>query len=400
MLGLLLARAGVEVIVIERHDSFLDDFRGDTLQPATLALLDELGLSGHLSEIPTTPISRVTLPDRHGRPVVVADYAALTRWGVPHPYMTLAPQDGFLQILADAATDEPTFQLRMATTVTGLVRDGETVTGVWTRPTNDPAGEEETLSAAVVIGCDGRDSPLAAALATRRRRYRVPFDTWWFRLSRRPGEATGELTRAIGPGRFAVVIPRPTYFQIGYSTSKGLDAALRNRGVAAFRDDVADMLPRFRDRIHEIRHLRQVRHLDVRLERLARWHTSGLLVIGDAAHPMSPVGGVGVHLAIQDAVATARLLTPTLQRHRSPTRRTLSRVCRRRILPTATTQAVQRLLHADFQAALGTPRPAGHVGMLLRSLLRFPGAATLSAYIVGVGIPTEHIHTIPRRSAD
>lgn len=393
MLGLLLARAGIDVTVVERHTSFLDDFRGDTLQPATLAALTDLGLTDRFAQLPTTPITRATLPDRSGRPVVVADYGALARWGVPHPYMTLAPQDAFLQLLADAAAVEPTFHLRMGSTATRFLQHGGAVTGVRIHDAVDPTGSGQDLHADLVIGCDGRDSPLAAELSAGRRRFPVPFDTWWFRLPRDPGEGAGELTRAVGRGRFAVVIPRPTYFQIGYTTTKGTDAALRSRGIAAFRADVAELLPRFRDRVHTLRSMAEVRHLDVRLERLRRWHASGLLLVGDAAHPMSPVGGVGVHLAIQDAIAAARILTPTLRQYARPTTAVLARVRRRRLIPTMLTQLLQRLLHADFSSTFGTAHPTGQLGPLVLSLLRLPLAPSAAAYLFGVGIPTERIPT-------
>ncbi|WP_233357182.1 FAD-dependent oxidoreductase, partial [Saccharomonospora iraqiensis] len=305
--ALLLARAGIAVTVLEKHGDFLRDFRGDTVHPSTLTLLDELGLGARFARLPQTRLTEIAFPFPDGGRVVVGD---LTRLRTRHPYVAITPQWDFLDLLADAGADEPTFTLRMSTEVTGLLRENGRVAGVHYRAADGATG---TVRADLTVACDGRGSPTRAQAGLHPVAAPVPIDAWWFRLSRRPGDETS-LTPRAGDGRFAIVIPREGYHQIAWIDRKGADPALRARGVAAFRREVAAVVPGLADRVDELTTMDQVKHLDVRLDRLTRWHAPGLLCLGDAAHAMSPIGGVGINLAVQDAVAAARLLAHPLRR--------------------------------------------------------------------------------------
>ncbi|WP_019815182.1 FAD-dependent oxidoreductase, partial [Saccharomonospora saliphila] len=306
VLGLLLARAGVEVTVLEKHDDFLRDFRGDTVHPSTLALLDELGLGDRFAALPQSRLTEIAFPTGENDRVVVGD---LTRLRVAHPYIAMVPQWDFLTLLADAGNREPTFSLRMGTEVTDLAYDGGRVAGVRYRTRDGATG---TLRAELTVACDGRESLARERAGLRPVEAPVPMDAWWFRLSREPGDMTS-LTPLMRDGRFGIVIPRQGYHQIAYLGRKGIDPELRAAGIEAFRDEVARVLPRLADRVGELTDMHDVKHLDVRLNRLRRWHTSGLLCLGDAAHAMSPIGGVGINLAVADAVAAARLLARPLR---------------------------------------------------------------------------------------
>ncbi|MEU4250233.1 FAD-dependent oxidoreductase [Amycolatopsis sp. NPDC026612] len=397
VLGLLLARAGVEVTVLEKHEDFLHDFRGDTVHPATLQLLDELGLGERFARLPQTRITDVVLPDGDGGVRRIGDFGALRRWGVRHPYVAIVPQWDLLDLLAGAARAEPAFRLELGTAATSLVHEGGRVAGVRYRTTG-PGGEEVEgeLRATLTVACDGRDSALPAAAGLAVTELDVPFDTWWFRLSRREGEQVGQLTRRPGPGRFAIVIPREGYFQIGYVARKGTDSRLRARGIDAFRRDVAELLPEYADRVGELVSMDDVKLLDVRLNRLRRWHVEGLLCLGDAAHAMSPVGGVGINLAVQDAVATATLLAGPLRRG-AVSGAELARVRRRRLPSLLLVQVLQRLMHADLAGPLVSGRQAGPAGRLLSAAQWVPVLRTLAVYLVGVGLRPERAPLSARR---
>ncbi|WP_303247014.1 FAD-dependent oxidoreductase [Amycolatopsis sp. Hca4] len=394
VLGLLLARAGVEVTVLEKHEDFLHDFRGDTVHPATLQLLDDLGLGERFARLPQTRITEVVLPDEAGGVRRIGDFGALRKWGVRHPYVAIVPQWDLLDLLADAARAEPGFRLEMGTAVTSLVHEGGRVAGV--RYRRGGAEAERELRADLTVVCNGRNSVLAAAAGLRVTEIDVPFDTWWFRLSRRDGEHVGRLTRRPGRGRFAIVIPREGYFQIGYVARKGTDGRLRARGIDAFRRDVAELLPEYADRVGELVSMDDVKLLDVLLNRLRRWHVEGLLCLGDAAHAMSPVGGVGINLAVQDAVATATLLAERLRRG-AVRGADLARVRRRRLPSLLLVQALQRIMHADLAGPLVSGGQAGPAGPLLTAARWWPALQTAAVYLVGVGFRPERAPAFARR---
>ena len=383
VLGLLLARAGVEVQVLEKHADFLRDFRGDTVHPSTLELIDELGLAERFARLPYSRLDKVEFPAGAGGTVVVADFRRLK---VRHPYVAMVPQWDLLDLLADAGAEEPSFTLRMSTEVTGLVREAGRVAGVEYRT---PEGTTGQVLADLVVACDGRWSLARREAGLRPREFRVPIDAWWFRLPRTPADHPNALTPRAGRGRFAVVIPRTDFLQIAYIARKGSDPLLRARGIEAFRQDVADLMPELADRVETLRSMDDVKHLDVRLNRLSRWHVEGLLCIGDAAHAMSPVGGVGINLAVQDAVAAARLLAQPLLRG-AVTTRELAAVRRRRLVATVVVQALQRMMHRGLVTPILDGRRMGPPAPVLAALRHVPGASRLTAHLIGVGIRPEH----------
>ena len=383
MLGLLLARAGVEVTVLEKHGDFLRDFRGDTVHPSTMTLLDELGLGEQFAELPKSIIERAD-SDVGGHPRTVVDFSSLRH---PHPYVAMVPQWDLLTLLAEAAAAEPNFTLGMNCEATGLLRDGDTVVGVSYRSPDGP-GE---LRAELTVACDGRTSVLRQAAGLTATEYPVPFDVWWFRLPRHRGGQYSLIPRTAN-GHTLIMTPREGYFQIAYFIPKGADRQLRAKGLAAFRRNLGTLIPEIPT--DTLTSWDEVKLLDVRLNRLHRWYTDGLLCIGDAAHAMSPVGGVGINLAIQDAVATARILAGPLLAHRVSTR-DLAAVQRRRTLPTAVTQGFQRAMHRGMSRQPGQdiqPPPA-----LAAIAGRLPGLAVIPAYLVGVGLRPEHAPAFARR---
>jgi 2-polyprenyl-6-methoxyphenol hydroxylase-like FAD-dependent oxidoreductase len=391
VLGLLLARAGDQVTVLEKHADFLRDFRGDTVHPSTLQLLDELGLADQFAKLPYSKLGQVAFPVDVDRSVVVADFRRLH---VPYPYIAMVPQWDLLNLLAEAGRDEPSFSLRMRTEMTDLVWESGRVRGVRYRTEDGTTGE---IRAALTVACDGRGSIARQRAQLRPKEFPVPIDAWWFRLRRKPEDRPGALTARAGRGRFAVVIPRSDFLQIAYLARKGTDPQLRARGIESFRQDIAELMPEFRDRVGALASMDDVKHLDVRLNRLDRWHVDGLLCIGDAAHAMSPVGGVGINLAVQDAVAAATLLAEPLQRRGTVTPKELAAVRARRILPTVLVQALQRLMHRALVAPIVEGRRMGPPKPVLALMRRVPQVSFGPAYLIGVGLRPEHAPDFARR---
>ena len=385
MLGLILARCGVPVTVMEKHADFLRDFRGDTVHPSTMRMLDELGLFGEFDKIGYSKVEKGEFTV-DGEPVTLVDFRRLRQ---PHPYVAMVPQWDFLDLLADAGRAEPNFTLRMQTEVTGLLREGERVTGVrYTSPDGD--GE---LRAELTVACDGRTSLVRREAGLNTRDYPVPFDVWWFRLPRTEDGQYSLIPRT-APGRALIMIPRTGYFQVAYLIPKGSDAGLRARGLDAFHAELAELIPEADP--GALTSWDDVKHLDVQLNRLPRWHREGLLCIGDAAHAMSPVGGVGINVAIQDAAAAARLLYQPLREHRV-TGSDLAAVQRRRTLPTVITQGFQRILHRRVIAPVMAGADITPPGALLKIVQRFPQLTAIPAYLVGTGVRPEHVAAPARR---
>ena len=392
VLGLLLARAGIEVTVLEKHGDFLRDFRGDTVHPSTLQLLDELGLGDRFARLRQSKLEVVAFTVDADHSVVMADFRRLP---VPHPYIAMVPQWDLLNLLAEAGAKEPSYTLRMLTEVTGLIRESGRVRGVCYRTKDGEMGE---LRADLTVACDGRGSTARHQAGLVPREFPVPFDAWWFRLPRKPADNPGALMPVAGKGRFVIVIPREDYLQLAYIARKGTDPQLRARGIESFRRDLAELLPWLADRVDELVSMDEVKHLDVRLNRLSRWHVDGLLCIGDAAHAMSPMGGVGINLAVQDAVAAATLLAGPLQRG-TVTPANLARVRARRLLPTILIQSLQRLMHRGFAAPILEGRRVGPAKPVQALMRRFPPASFIPAYLVGVGPLPEHAPDFARRPA-
>jgi 2-polyprenyl-6-methoxyphenol hydroxylase-like FAD-dependent oxidoreductase len=391
MLGLLLARAGVQVTVLEKHGDFLRDFRGDTVHPTTLELLDELGLGERFATLPQSRLEEIAFPIDEHRRVVVGD---LRRLKVRHPYIAMAPQWDLLNLLAEAAAEEPSFTLRMRTEVTELILDSGRICGVRYHTGDGATGE---LRAELTVACDGRWSIARRQAELHPKELPVPIDAWWFRLPRKHDDNVAALAPHAARGRFVVVIPREDFLQIGYFTQKGADARLRAGGVDRFRRDVTEVVPWLADRIDALESMDDVKFLDVRMNRLNRWHVDGLLCLGDAAHAMSPFGGVGINLAVQDAVAAATLLAAPL-RDGTVTPSRLSRVRARRLLPTILTQLLQGLLHRAIAAPIVEGRRMGPPEPALALLQRIPKASFVPAYLIGVGLRPEHAPAFARRS--
>jgi 2-polyprenyl-6-methoxyphenol hydroxylase-like FAD-dependent oxidoreductase len=388
MLGLLLARAGVRVMVLEKHRDFLRDFRGDTIHPSTLEVLHELGLLEAFLRLPHQKIGeiRAQIGDML---VPVADFSRLP---VHCPYIAMLPQWDFLDFLARGAARYPGFELRMQAEVTGLIVENGRVAGV-------QCGRER-IRADLVVGADGRHSIVRERAGLPLIDLGAPIDVLWLRLSRKPGDPQATMGR-FDRGSAAVMLNRGDYWQCAFVIGKGSLAVLQERGLEAFRTRMAAALGLPAERMLEIASWDQVKLLTVQVNRLARWAREGLLCIGDAAHAMSPVGGVGINLAIQDAVAAANRLHREF-RAAGPSLEALAGVQRRRELPTRVTQRfqvlvqsniLQRVLEAD-PAAAGPMRAPFAARMLGRyALLR-----RIPARMIGMGVRPEHVES-PAASA-
>ncbi len=396
VLGLLLARAGVAVEVVERHDDFNRDFRGDTVHASTIRLLDELGLGDAFRALPQSRLDDLSLPMPDGSRLLLGDFSRLTP---PYDHVAMVPQWDLLDLLATAARPEPSFTMTTGTAATGVIVENGVVTGVHLAP-RDGRGERAELRADVVVACDGRGSTVRDAAGLRPVASPVPFDTWWFRLPRREDDQASALVPAFADGDVLLSFPRPEYHQVAYFAPKGSDARLRAEGVAAFRARVARLRPDFADRVDAIASMDDVHVLDVRMDRLRRWWRPGLLCIGDAAHAMSPAGGVGINLAVQDAVAAATVLGPALTAGRvgAGLDRDLARVQRRRTPPTVVVQAAQAVLHRVVFERAFDGRLADGPPLLPVLLARFvPPARGLYARGVAFGPLPEHAPGWARR---
>ncbi|MBN8965476.1 MAG: FAD-dependent oxidoreductase [Rhizobiales bacterium] len=385
MLGFLLARAGVDVTVLEKHADFLRDFRGDTIHPSTLELMHELGLLDAFLKLPhsTAP----TLSGRYGHlELTIADFRHLpTRC----KYIAMMPQWDFLNFLAEHGRRYSGFHLLMKAEMTGLIEQGSRVRGI---RASTPDGELE-IKAPLVVGCDGRHSTVREKAGLAVETLGAPMDVLWFRISRAsddPEETMGLFL----PGRILVMIERGTYWQCAYVIPKGSIEDVRRQGIESFRMAVERVVPFLKGRMREIEDWDQVKLLTVAVDRLTRWYRPGLLCIGDAAHAMSPIGGVGINLAVQDAVATANILAEPL-RAGSVDDALLQRVQDRRVFPARVTQRVQVFLQNNViravlaQSELKPP-------LLLRLMQQFPILRRIPARVLGLGVRPEHIGTVER----
>jgi 2-polyprenyl-6-methoxyphenol hydroxylase-like FAD-dependent oxidoreductase len=381
--GLLFARAGVATIVLEKHRDFLRDFRGDTVHPSTLRIFHELGLLGRLLDRPHDRVPDVDAVVG-GRSYTVADLSAFDpRWN----FIAMMPQWEFLDFVAEAARAYPHFKLVMEAEATGLIEEGGRVRGVRYRE----AGVEREIRADLVIASDGRRSVLREASALEVRTLGAPMDVFWFRIPKARG-AKNETTGIFTPGHVIVLIDRGDYWQCAYLFRKGEVEAVRSRGLDAFRAEVAAAAPQLAGEIAAIGDWEDVKLLSVGLDRLETWHKPGLLVIGDAAHTMSPIGGVGINLAVQDAVAAANIVAAPLARGENVDP-LLAKVQARRMLPVRVVQFFQKLVQDRIVGRVLAGTTGGKAPLPLRLLGRFPFLRRIPAAFIGFGIRPEHVRS-------
>jgi 2-polyprenyl-6-methoxyphenol hydroxylase-like FAD-dependent oxidoreductase len=386
MAGYLLARAGVEVIVLEKHADFLRDFRGDTIHPSTLDVIAELGL---LDEFLKRPHQEVRYAEGELGQVRLR-FADFTHLPTRCKFVAFMPQWEFLNFIAEHARRLPTFRLLMSTEATDLKREDGRVVGLHARSPSGPID----IRADLVLGADGRHSRLRDAAGLAVRDLGAPMDVLWFRLSSKPGDSQ-QTGGVFLPGRIFVTLNRGDYWQCAYVIPKDSLEEVRRRGLDAFRADIARAVPDFADRVGEVTGWEQVKLLTVAVDRLNVWHKPGLLCIGDAAHAMSPIGGVGVNLAVQDAVAAANILAEPL-RNDAVTDTVLQWVQDRRTFPTRATQRLQLFMQNNVISAVLSDKDELEPPLVLRLLARFPILRRIPARLLGLGFRPEHIHTPER----
>ncbi|MFC6080593.1 FAD-dependent oxidoreductase [Sphaerisporangium aureirubrum] len=384
VLGLLLARSGIEVTLLEKHKDFLRDFRGDTLHPSTLQVMDELGLADRVAALPHRKTTAFWLFTDDGRRTPVASLKGLKS---KYPYIAFVPQWDFLNLVTEAAREYPNFRLIMEAEVTGVIREGGAAKGVRYR---DAAGEHE-LRATLTVGADGRGSDVRRAAGLVPVERGAPMDVVWFRLPREPGDFEDSFLR-VSSGNMMVAINRETYWQLAYLIPKGAFEKLKAQGIEELRASVARLLPFLAPRTGELEGFGEVGVLRVALNRLRHWYRPGLLLIGDAAHAMSPIFGVGINLAVQDAVATANILAEPLREGHVPVA-LLRKIQRRRTLPTVITQSAQqfvqnRLIRPALDGSRGPTR-------LPFNPSRVPLLTAVARRFLGLGVLPEHVRTRP-----
>jgi 2-polyprenyl-6-methoxyphenol hydroxylase-like FAD-dependent oxidoreductase len=375
--ALLLARAGIQVAVLEKHNDFLRDFRGDTVHPSTLRIIDELGFIDEFLRLPHTKITRLAF-DTDGSLRTFGNFSALKWLGFKQPYIALMPQWDFLDFLAEKASAYPEFTLIRNAEVKDLIFEGDRVVGVRT--------PELEVHADLVVGADGRGSAVRAAAGLEIASTHAPMDVLWFRLKWRPGDPQ-ELFGIIRKGLMIAMIYRGDYWQVAYLIPKGENP--RDGSLEAFKERLASVEPRLRAHVNDLRSWDDTSQLDVRVDRLKTWWRTGLLCIGDAAHAMSPAGGVGINLAVADAVAAANILCDPLREGRL-TETDLAKVQRRRELPARIIQAGQvfiqnRAIEPNLTGDLSPIRLPKIVGL---GPLQF-----LPPIVVGRGFRPEHVRT-------
>jgi 2-polyprenyl-6-methoxyphenol hydroxylase-like FAD-dependent oxidoreductase len=389
MLGFLLARAGVDVVVLEKHADFLRDFRGDTIHPSTMELMSELGLLDDFLKLPHAKAA--TIGAWFGdREYAFADFTHLPTRA---KFIALMPQWDFLNFIADRAKAYPSFHLRTRAEAVDLIEESGRVAGV---RADTPDGPIE-IKADLTVGCDGRHSTVRARAGLKVEDLGAPMDVLWFRLPKKasdPSESSGRFTA----GRIVILIDRGDYWQCAFLIRKGAFEDTKRAGLPAFRQSVAHIMPMFADRVDELADWSQIKLLTVAVDRLEHWHRPGLLCIGDAAHAMSPVGGVGVNLAVQDAVAAANILWRPLK---DGTLREddLDAVQDRREFPTRVTQRMQVFVQNKvIDVTLGADK-ALLAPLALRLMSRFALLRRIPARLVGMGVRPEHVHTPDARAA-
>ena len=384
MLGYLLGRAGIDVVVLEKHADFFRDFRGDTVHPSTLQVMDELGLIDGFLKLPHQRLQKMD-GLFGGTPVRIAD---LSRLHTKYPFIAFMPQWDFLNFLREAGKRFASLRVMMNTEAVDLIRRGETIAGVRAKTPEGPIDIEADLT----IACDGRHSTVRERAGLEVEEIGAPMDVLWFRAGRKADETESVFAR-VEPGKMMITFDRGDYWQCAYVIAKGQHDAVKARGLQALLDDVVRMAPILRSGIADVKSFDDIKLLTVAINRLARWTRPGLLLIGDAAHAMSPVGGVGVNLAVQDAVATANLLADKLQ-HGCPSEDELDAVRRRREFPVKMTQAMQVIVQNNIisGALQGGDRPL-KVPLIVRLITALPWLQGIPARLIALGVRPEHVQS-------
>jgi 2-polyprenyl-6-methoxyphenol hydroxylase-like FAD-dependent oxidoreductase len=383
MLGFLLARSGVEVVVLEKHKDFLRDFRGDTIHPSTLELLAELGLLDEFLQLPHQEMHSVQATVG-GEVIPMADFAHLP---TKCKFIAFMPQWDFLNFMAAKAKQFPTFHLYMQTEATDLLRGNDRITGVMAKTSTS----ELRVEADLVVGTDGRHSTIREKAGLRSQDFGVPIDVLWMRIPKDPAIQDQSLGY-VNDGKFMVLIDRNDYFQCGYLIPKGQFEQIKQQGIEALQTNIRKLAPFVGDAVNELTSWDQISLLTVKIDRLYRWYLPGLLCIGDAAHAMSPAGGVGVNLAIQDAVATANQLTRSLLQG-PVSLKELGQIQRRRMWPVRVIQSGQIFIHRRLINA-NKKGPVAFPPALMWLFRHLPVLRRLPAYIIGVGVRPEHIRQV------
>ncbi|WP_082078509.1 FAD-dependent oxidoreductase [Bradyrhizobium sp. LTSP849] len=384
MLGYLLGRAGIDVVVLEKHADFFRDFRGDTVHPSTLQVMDELGLIDGFLKLPHQRLQKMD-GLFGGTPVRIAD---LGRLNTKYPFIAFMPQWDFLNFLREAGQRFAALKVMMSTEAVDLIRRGETIAGVRART---PDGIVD-IEADLTIACDGRHSTVRERAGLEVEEIGAPMDVLWFRAGRTPDETENVFAR-VEPGKMMITFDRGDYWQCAYVIAKGQYDAVKARGLQALLDDVVRMAPVLKRGIADVKSFDDVKLLTVAINRLPRWTRPGLLCIGDAAHAMSPVGGVGVNLAVQDAVATANLLADKLTRG-CPSEGELDAVRRRREFPVKMTQAMQVVVQNNIiSGALKPGNQPMKVPLIIRLITALPWLQGIPARFLALGVRPEHVQS-------
>jgi 2-polyprenyl-6-methoxyphenol hydroxylase-like FAD-dependent oxidoreductase len=383
MLGFLLARAGIDVVVLEKHADFFRDFRGDTIHPSTLQLMHELGLLDAFLALPHSEVRQVKAQIGDTL-LTVADVTHVPTYA---KFVALMPQWDFLNFLAANGRRYPAFHLLMETEVTDLIIEDDVVRGVRVRT----AGDVREIRADLVVGADGRSSTVRAAAGLVVQEIGAPMDVLWMRVSRKPDDPEQVLGR-VDYGKMMVMIDRGDYWQCAFVIRKGAFAAIQAAGIDAFRSQIGALVPWLGDRVGELRDWNDIKLLTVAVDRLRVWCRPGLLCIGDAAHAMSPIGGVGINLAVQDAVAAANVLYPAFRRG-TPAPADLRKVQRRRVFPMAVIQGIQVGIQNGFLERYLDVTTKMKPPLILRLFASLPLLRRIPGYVIGVGVRPEHIRT-------
>jgi 2-polyprenyl-6-methoxyphenol hydroxylase-like FAD-dependent oxidoreductase len=383
MLGFLLARSGVEVAVLEKHPDFLRDFRGDTVHPSTLEVMYELGLLDEFLKLPHRKIENLSMQIGDER-IPMADLSHLP---THCKYIAMMPQWDFLNFLADHGKRYRTFDLHMRAEATDLIEEGGRIMGL---RANTPDGPLE-IRADLVVGCDGRHSTVREKAGLQSEDYGAPMDVLWFRVTRGAGDA-GEVFGHIEAGRMMVMLDRGDYWQCAFVIPKGGIDRVKAEGIDAFRKRVLELSPFLGDRVAEIKSFDDVKLLTVAVDRLQRWWRPGLICIGDSAHAMSPIGGVGINMAVQDAVATANRLAGPLKAG-TVTTGDLQAIQERRTLPVRFTQALQLTIQNRLISHILDSQQRPKPPLIFKLVGMFPILRRIPARLLAVGIRPEHVHT-------